>query len=356
MDAHYLVLGQGISGTLISWRLLESGAQVTMLDANDPTAASRVAPGVINPLAGKRLKPCWHIEAQLPEALTLYRSMEEALGQTCFHEVPIIRVIKDARQQADFATRMASEDARPYIGEVYEAGALGPKLHDPFGSFVAEGSGWLDVAALCGRLRQQWLDEGRLQTGHMNWEALKPYGMQVVYQDCRYNGVIFCEGWLGHNNPFFPEVRWKPARGELLELELLSEPFLPEALTGSILNCRSWLLPLGNGRYRAGATYAWEAFTDGPTQEKREAILHSLRRYVDAAFRVTAQRVGVRPVVEDYRPVIGRHREHPGLILFNGFGSKGVLIAPWASRLLLAHLQHDAPLPSEFDPYRFKGD
>jgi glycine/D-amino acid oxidase-like deaminating enzyme len=41
---------------------------------------------------------------------------------------------------------------------------------------------------------------------------------------------------------------------------------------------------------------------------------------------------GVRPTIKDRRPVIGFHPAHPQLGYFNGFGTKGVSLAPYFAR------------------------
>jgi glycine/D-amino acid oxidase-like deaminating enzyme len=52
--------------------------------------------------------------------------------------------------------------------------------------------------------------------------------------------------------------------------------------------------------------------------------------------------------------MLGRHPQLP-LFFFNGMGTKGVLQAPWCTRLLVAQVLGDTtPLPSAIDIMRWK--
>ena len=43
---------------------------------------------------------------------------------------------------------------------------------------------------------------------------------------------------------------------------------------------------------------------------------------------------GIRPAMDNTRPVIEQHLLFPALIIFNGLGSKGALVAPYCTRIL----------------------
>jgi glycine/D-amino acid oxidase-like deaminating enzyme len=82
MDVDYLVIGQGISGSLLSRNLLMAGKSVMVIDEANAASASRVAGGIVNPVTGKRLVRSWMIEKLLPFALDTYRAIEKELNVT----------------------------------------------------------------------------------------------------------------------------------------------------------------------------------------------------------------------------------------------------------------------------------
>ena len=265
----YLIIGQGLAGSLLAWRLLQNGVPVEIVDAGDPNAASRVAPGIVNPLAGARLKPSWRVDEQISAGKLLYREIEQALGvDPFFHPTPIIRVVKDEKQRQYFEQRRDDSVARQYIGEELSPGSLGERVDDPYGSFVANDSSWLNSAAMIGALRDRWLAEGILHPEPLDYSDIEIANCGAKWRGKPYQTIVFCEGWRGRINPWFDRIPWNPARGEMLTLELLSEPFLQGPYAQGILNRSKWILPLADGTYRAGASYFWDDFEAPPTAEK----------------------------------------------------------------------------------------
>jgi len=51
--------------------------------------------------------------------------------------------------------------------------------------------------------------------------------------------------------------------------------------------------------------------------------------------------------------LVGKHPNHDNLFVLNGLGSRGVMIAPWASKHLFDFIEHQIPLAAEMDCSRF---
>jgi glycine/D-amino acid oxidase-like deaminating enzyme len=109
------------------------------------------------------------------------------------------------------------------------------------------------------------------------------------------------------------------------------------------------LLPVGAGRVRVGATYERDDIGSGPTLAAREELLREARDLFQGRVRweLRGEAVGVRPGTPDRMPLVGLHPRHAQLGMFNGFGSKGVLMAPYYARCLAAALLDGAALPEE---------
>ncbi|MBT8321719.1 MAG: FAD-binding oxidoreductase, partial [Eudoraea sp.] len=114
-----------------------------------------------------------------------------------------------------------------------------------------------------------------------------------------------------------------------------------------------FIIPLGNDLYRVGATYKWKDKTNIPTEESRRELLEKLDTFLKADYKVVSHVAGIRPTVTDRRPLVGRHLIHSNLYVLNGFGSRGVLIAPYAANQLLAYIEKENPLNPEMDIHRF---
>lgn len=345
----YLVVGLGIAGISLWCELQKRGLSCMVADAGDPGAASRVAPGVVNPLAGKRLNPSWRVSEQLPVALDCYRGLSRLFGETLLHEVPIIRIIKDAAQREYFDKRKSQPDASHWIGREYAPGRWPGLLEDPLGSFEATASGYLDVARACTLVRGKLLAKGSLVEGRVDPNELECGENGVLWRGMLFKKVVFAEGWMGCGNSFFPEVPFKPAKGEMLTLiPKMPQPDFPRA----IVNRGKWILPMPDGTFRAGSSYSWDKFDDVPTEAGRAAILSMLGEFVKVDFTIADQKAGVRPIVKDYRPVLGCSKKNSRIAIMNGLGSKGVLAGPWLAGCLLDHLENGKPL-DEMDVARF---
>ena len=75
----YIIVGQGICGTLLSYFLKREEKNILVVDEPKPNSASKVASGVINPITGRRLVRSWMIEDVMPFAVDVYKQLEVEL-------------------------------------------------------------------------------------------------------------------------------------------------------------------------------------------------------------------------------------------------------------------------------------
>src|SRR5215204_1571960 len=61
----FLIIGQGISGTWLSYYLQKANKSFVVIDNDQPNSASRVAAGIINPVTGRRIVKTWMIDELL---------------------------------------------------------------------------------------------------------------------------------------------------------------------------------------------------------------------------------------------------------------------------------------------------
>ena len=142
-----------------------------------------------------------------------------------------------------------------------------------------------------------------------------------------------------------------PLNGSKGELLTIKAPSLKE---NSIIKSSVFLIPLGKDLYRIGSTYDWKDKTNKPTKDAKSELLRKLKTFVKCDFEVVAHVAGVRPTVTDRRALVGKHPKHPNLYVLNGFGSRGVLIAPYASDLLFRFIENTAQIDPEIDIKRFE--
>ena len=344
----YLILGQGIAGSLLAWELIQAGKRVMVIDNGHQHASSKVAAGLINPITGMRVVKSPHTEAWLAAADSLYAQMQERLSIQIRHELPMWRIFTNPKQQQAWQERLAEADYAPYIGAPMEAGQALPYRAE-LGLAEITHTGYIDTKLLLTTIRG-WLQQ---QQSYRQMEC--DYGQISISADGVRLGedtarqLIFCEGYRATGNPWFTDLPLTPVKGEILTLEC--EQTLPQA----IANFGKWVLPLGPLEFKLGATYDWQHVDQEPTEKAREHLLQELDRHTRTHLhpRVLEHEVGMRPNSRDRLPLIGAHPNEPRLWMFNGFGSRGSLMIPYYARLLRRHMLEGKPLDGDSDLARW---
>ena len=328
----FVVVGQGLAGTLLALELERRGRRVLVADDGWRTAASRVAAGVLNPVTGMRIVKTLGADDLLPAAKRVYSALGERFGKTFFREVPFYRFYSSEHEREIKAKRASDPEYAGWISEDVPAGTLcGGALADRLGGFFVHRAGWLDIPKLLDCARAEWRSRGVLLEENFDYGdvEISRAGTRWRGRDVR-GGIIFCEGFRVRENPWFSHLKWQPAKGEFVELELAgTENFQSQILKGNVV-----AIPLGGARWRVGTNYDRETLDTVPTPEVAERLRRAFSAMfvklpsAEAAPQLVAHRAGVRPAVQGALPKVGAHEKFPKLFLFNGFGSKGVTWIP----------------------------
>lgn len=148
--------------------------------------------------------------------------------------------------------------------------------------------------------------------------------------------VVAAGAWTDHLlAPLGCAVGISAQRGQIVHLSLDGQP------TGdwpSVLPLGGhYLVPFEGGRVAAGATRETGSGVDprGTAAGLREVLDHALAVAPGlAGATVLETRVGLRPVADRDRPVIGEVLGQPGLCMLAGFGAAGLTVGPLAGRAL----------------------
>lgn len=342
----YLIVGSGLAGLAVTQTLRREGCSLRVFD-DASQKASRVAGGLYNPVVLKRFTLAWEGSRLMAFSLPFYQGLERQWGISADRKQPVLRRLASAEEQN--AWFEASD--RPGLSEFLEPGVIrneNPSLDAPYGFGRVRNTGRIATSNLLNAFTENLRREGLLDTAAFDPTALVFADGHVCYDGLKARRVVFCEGFGMRGNPFFNYLPLQGTKGELLTI------LAPELREDRIVKSGVFFIPLGHDRYRVGATYAWNDYTQEPTPGAREHLLGQLRKFVRCDFEVEGQVAGIRPTVPDRRPLVGRHPERPQLYVLNGLGSRGVLIAPYAAACLLAHMEGGKPLPPEMDIARYR--
>lgn len=340
-NTDFIIVGQGLAGTMLAFFLRRRGAGVLIVDARHSSCASLVAAGIINPITGRRFARSWRIAELLPFAVETYRALERELEVPVLYERPIVRALFSTKEDNDWQARAADPDFAPYMAAEGPVPSFAAFCHPVFACAWTRQSAQVNTTKLLGAFSERALVEGWLRRERFAYDELKIEADGVRYRDVQARCVVFCEGIGVLQNPWFTELPIEGAKGEVLILYI---PGFPE---DAILKHKVFLVPLGQGFFWAGATYDWGCPDDLPTQEKKAFLLDQIRSILKVPFEVVDHKAAIRPTVKDRRPLLGRHPQFPRLALFNGLGTKGASLAPYWAHHFADVLLGDAEIDAE---------
>ncbi len=341
-----LIVGQGIAGSVLALSLMKAGYRVCVIDQPTLSLSSRVAAGIWNPVVFKRLTKSWLADELVPELIDFYTNCEKELNAAFITKRKIIKPFTE-EQEKHLWLKKAEHENQFLDPQCYEGYELSVSQAIGSYSFVLE-AGNLDVMAFLNATKNYLLNQRSYVEDAFQHDQLTATGSGISYKELRADAVVFCEGHLISKNPFFNWVPMKPAKGEVLTIKCEGLK-----LHQHILNKGIFILPLGNDLYKVGATYEWEIVNDEPTEVRKEELTRKLNSVIQVPFEVIKHEAGVRPAVIDRRPVVGAHPSLNTHFIFNGFGTKAVMLAPYFAKQLVNHLQHGSAIDSEADVKRF---
>lgn len=309
------IIGHGLAGAILAETLSAAGFHLSVWD-DGGESSSQVAAGLFTPLTGRRLIASWALDQALPVLNRFYPELEKTSGARFFYPQNSLRIFRNAEELKEWQTRGDTRFTLPL-----DHAPLPFKC--PFGGCEIIGGGWVDVPVMLAVLEQRRKTKG--EWGKMGEADI----------------TIWAEGVRASDNPLWKEVGWRNAHGDILTLRI---PGLPE---DRIYHFGKFLVPLGEQRFRCGATYAWDQTSAIPLERGREELERALRDVLQLPYEVIDHRAGLRPVALSRVPIVGAHPEQKNQWIFNGFGSKGVLMAPWMAARAAACLQGNGDLPKE---------
>jgi len=342
----FIIVGQGLAGTLLGYELIRAGKTVFYIDSPFYPRASEVAAGLINPVVFRRMTKSWRLDDSYAQMLDTYAGLEHMLVGTFFSPLKIRKVFGEG-DALHWERKYFENNLEDYISPGTDR-AEHPLLNMPYGcGWVTEGA-WVNLRRMLQLFRQCLTEKNLLLRENLQYDLLKQSDHGVQYKEIGAGKIIFCEGFQGRQNPFFKEIIYKPVKGEILDLTV--ESYREK----SALSKSFFLLPIGEGRYRLGATYDWDRLDSVPTPGAKAELTGQLAQVLKAGFSVVGHQAGVRPVTHDRRPVAGLHPAMPNVGILNGLGAKGCLNGPYVARVFAAYLLgRVGQLPSEISVSRY---
>ena len=338
MDIDFIVVGQGLAGSLLSDQLIQGGYTVRIFDYGGANASS-IAAGLYNPITGKRWVKTWKADDLFPYLGEYYSRLQMEYRVPFYFPRPLYRLFDSRKEQNDWFSIDQSELASLFVERVVPGPELPGVLHDPYGGLYVRNAGNIQAGILLDAMKNKWMENDTLIRERFDENKLSFVQGKIDYNGLRAGRIIYCNGLASRLSRYFSILPFNPVKGEILAVEI------DEAIP-FIINKGISVIPEQGTLFKAGSTYEWDNLDPGTSAAARREILTKLKELLRVPVKIVDQVAGIRPATRDRRPFIGWHPRVPNIGIFNGFGSKGVSLIPWLADRFIRHMESgDEPDP-----------
>lgn len=345
MQYDYIIIGQGLSGSFMSYFLMQEGQKVLVIDEFDLAGSSRVASGLINPVTGKRMVTTWMAEQLLPFAWQTYNELGRQLNTSIISQTRILdfHPLRESRDMFD--SRMA--EGTPYLNNNIDQSVWGDSFRLNYGIGIVEPCMLVDLQAFLPKWRLYLLHSNALLEEHFDWNSFSTANDGIRYKDITAGKIILCDGTNGFGNPYFSLLPYSSNKGEAL---IVSIPGLPR---NNIYKQGIKIVPWKDDLFWVGASFDWKYNDLSPTPAYREKVKSQLDYWLKLPYKVEDHIASERPSTVGQTPFVGLHPVHNNIGILNGMGTKGCSLAPYLAHRFAQHLVQGSQLLPEADIARF---
>ncbi len=328
-DHQILIVGNGPAGLLLKYFLDANHISSLLVGSDHPSAAHFHSSGIINPITGRRLVKSWNIDNLIPMARHTYLEIEKLVGHKLLYQKNVLRIFESAGEQNDYNARTIEAPYKEYLEDAEQY--LSNHNRSSFGEGYITNAYQVDVKKMVHALREYYTAKQQYIRCLFAYDQLYLDDSQPVFQGIKFERVIFAEGFLNANNPWFQHLPIIPNKG-------VYAYFSSSTLNNEIMYKRNMMfakLPTGN--WWVGATHnpgvGDSIISDKDEQELMDSCSNMLS-YVPSDLTFD---VGIRATTKDRMPYIGWHHTQPCIGIFNGFGAKGLSLIPWCAHNWVAN-------------------
>ena len=343
----YMIVGQGLAGTILGFQLREKGKSVVVIDKHREQTSSKVALGAYNPMVLKRFTPCWNVELQLKPLYDFVDAFEKTYRVSIHESLKLWRKFHSVQEQNLWLEKSEHPRLKAFMNPNFIPNE-NDKINAEFGYGEVNNSGRVQLEKLISIFKDSLQSEECFLDDDFNYDALVVSPSFVTYKSFKADRLIFCEGHRLTNNPYFNYLPLMRTKGEILTVKL--KGFQVKQLLKSNIS----VLSLGDDLYKVGATFNWTDKDEVVTEQAREELLDKLAELVCIQPEVIRQVAGIRPTVKDRRALIGSHPIYENVLVFNGLGTRGLLIGPYLSLQLIDFMEKGTLLHPEVHIKRYE--
>lgn len=342
-----IIVGMGIAGVCFAETLRQNKKTFHAID-NKNIGSSKIAAGIFNPTVLKRYNMTWKGKEFYENAIIFFKKIEKKYEKKIIFRHDILKVFSSFSDQNNWTVASNKPQLNEFLeGKLYTKKIKG--LITEYGYGLVKKCGRISTVNLINEFKNNF--KGSCHNEHFDYKKLYFDSKKIVYKNIIAKNIIFCEGYGIVNNPLFKNLPVRGSKGEFLIVKI------PGFSLNKIIKKSSiFVMPLENEFYWVGATYDNSDKKNRPTQLKRRSLIEKLESIIMIPYEVAEHNAGIRPSTIDRRPIIGSHPNYKNIYVFNGLGSRGILLAPTLSSWLYNHIYKSLTISQEVDIKRFNKD
>jgi glycine/D-amino acid oxidase-like deaminating enzyme len=347
MTVDFLIIGQGISGSWLSYELSKAGKSILVIDEKDPNSPSRLAAGLINPITGRRHVKTWLADEIISSIYSHYEEFGASLGITAISKKDIIDFFPSEQMRESFINRAKEENSYVFEGNNNN---WNNQFNFSYGHGKVSPSFTVHLISLLDNYRKQLQAQHLLREEKFCLSELIVKDDCVQYQNITASHIIFCDGNETFSNPYFNKLPFAPNKGEALVVKI------NDLSASHIYKKGLMLIPLPEENYWwLGSSYAWSFNNPHPTTVFRNNAETVLKDWLKVPFTIEQHRAAIRPATLERRPFVGFHPIHKVIGIFGGMGTKGCSLAPYFAKQFASHVSKGTVIDSDASIARFTG-
>ena len=342
----FIIVGQGITGSVLSWRLIEKNFNFLVINNSNKKSSSKSALGLYNPITGKNFVETWNSNEIINETENFYTSIEKKLNEKFLYKKNIYRPFSSKKDSNNWELKMESKTYKKYIQKLDYKSKYN-FLKDNLGGVITNKSGYLDVKKFL-LLTRKYLKSRKIYVEKniksTNIKSTKDY-IEIINKKTKY--LVLCRGFYENESSFFSWLPFNLVKGENINISMPHE--INEIIQKSIL-----IIPNKNKNiYSVGSTYNWKILNDKVSETGINKLKNKIEKILNCNYKIIKKQAGIRPATKDRRPFIGFHPSNKKIGIINGLGSKGISLAPYCTKILIDNIQNNKNINREINIKRY---
>ncbi|MEZ5018089.1 MAG: FAD-dependent oxidoreductase [Flavipsychrobacter sp.] len=346
MQVDHIIIGQGVSGTMLSYHLVKRGKRVMVIDKSVPYSASKVASGVINPVTGRRVVSTWMIDELLPFSWQAYEELEEELGVSIISQKDILSFHANEQMKQAFYDKLEENEA--YVEVVQDEEAYKELFHFTYGIGKVTPVYLVELQNLITAWRKRLVEQDSLLDAYFDWSKCTVDEKGVKYEGIEAKSIILCNGVQGNDDPYFKRLPYAMTKGEALVVRI------PNLSAANIYKQGYNIVPWKDDLFWVGSSFDRDYNDVLPSESFKTQVKTQLDKWLKLPYEFVAHIASERAGTIERRPFVGMHPIHTNVGVFNGMGTKGCSLAPYFANQFADHLVKGTAIDEAANVLRFR--